>query len=153
MSLYIDNLLSRPLGQGIGAFVLFAALTVLAQFTKLLGLFPIADWSSFLFGGMSLLLFAILNSLTFLRVTNNDSYFNKSLPVFIGLAFAIILVCRVVGGLWIHQMGYYQWIYTVVAVSYLLLITIMRAIRGVMTIAQREDEKYQASFNKTKPKE
>ncbi len=87
----------------------------------------------------ALLLFGLSNALLSLGAPNINKYWSRSFVSFVLLAGLGLLVARVLTGLWISEAGSYKWIYTVLTFGYLVILSIMSAIRGIVNFAEDEE--------------
>ena len=87
----------------------------------------------------ALLLFALGNALFSLGSSNINKYWSASFVSFLALAGLGLLVAKLLTGLWISEAGSYKWIYTVLTFGYLVILSIMSAIRGIVNFAEDEE--------------
>lgn len=87
----------------------------------------------------ALLLFGVANALFSLGAESINKYWSASFVSYLLLAGLGLLVARLLTGLWISEAGSYKWIYTVLTFGYLVILSIMSAIRGIVNFAEDEE--------------
>ncbi len=87
----------------------------------------------------SLLLFGLGNALLSLGATSINKYWGRSFVCFILLAGLGLVVAKLLTGLWISEAGSYKWIYIVLTFGYLVILSIMSMIRGIVNFAEEEE--------------
>lgn len=87
----------------------------------------------------ALLLFGVANALFSLGSENINRYWSASFVSYLLLAGLGLVVAKLLTGLWISEAGSYKWIYTVLTFGYLVILSIMSAIRGIVNFAEDEE--------------
>ena len=99
----------------------------------------VGDRFGYQIAATALLLFGVANALFSLGSVNINKYWSESFVSYLLLAGLGLLVARVLTGLWIGEAGSYKWIYTVLTFGYLVILSIMSAIRGIVNFAEKEE--------------
>lgn len=89
----------------------------------------------------SLLFFAIMNSVLSLAYENQNFYWMFSLLGYAGLLFLAGALSTLYSGLNIDEAGAYRWMFLMFTMSYIILLAIVRSMKKIMIIAQREDSR------------
>ncbi len=92
-------------------------------------------------GCASLLLFALMNSVLSLAYEDQNFYWLYSIMGFAGLLVFAGTVSTLYSGMSIDEAGAYRWMFLMFTMSYLILLAIVRTMRKIMIIAQREDSR------------
>jgi hypothetical protein len=92
--------------------------------------------------GMSILFFALFNSIVSLNASDMNKYWTHSTLCYVGVMFASGGLAFLFSQRTISEAGSYRWIFTVLTFSYLLFLSLMRFIRKVVIIAQKEDDSW-----------
>ena len=87
----------------------------------------------------ALLMFGLGNALLSLGAKSINKYWSSSFVSFLLLAGLGLIVAKVLSGLWISEGGSYKWIYMVLTFGYLVVLSIMSAIRGIVNFAEDEE--------------
>ena len=101
---------------------------------------PILFW---VISGAGMLLFALLNSVVSLAVKDMNRYWIFSIPSYVALAVTSGVMAFIFSGVAIDDAGSFRWIFTVLTFGYLLFLSLMRGLRKIVQIAQKEDDKWQ----------
>jgi hypothetical protein len=120
----------------LGGVISFSILAKLVQSTGLLDVpqrFPWMAAASFM------LLFAVFNSVFSLASENLMRYWGKSMYSFLGLAAGAGVFAYFFSSLSMTEAGSYRWIYIVVAIGYLVFLSMMATLRKIVEFAQREE--------------
>jgi len=123
-------------GMALGGVVLFSFIAKLVHSTGLVDVpqrFPWMAAASFM------LLFALFNSIFSLSSENLMKYWGKSLYCFMGLAAGAGFFAYLLSSLTMNEAGSYRWIYIVVAIGYLVFLSMMAMLRRIVEFAQREE--------------
>lgn len=92
-------------------------------------------------GASGLLFYAMINSVLSIAFDNQNFYWLYSI---IGFA-ALLIVCGGLSFLYsgtnIDDAGSFRWIFLVFTMGYIILLSIVRTMKKIITIAQREDKR------------
>ena len=86
-----------------------------------------------------LLLYAVAGSLFTLTADSDLKYFGRSIYAFLGLAIVNGLIAWLFSGIKIGEAGSYKSLYLVVAIGFLVFISIVNAMKGIVKFAQKEE--------------
>jgi hypothetical protein len=134
----------NPLVQAFYCFVFFLILTAAG-----LAMLKMGDWlpdSRFLpwFSGASMvLLYVFASTMNYLRANDTKIYYQRANMGFIALAVVSGFVAYFVSGLSLNEAGFYSRIYIVLTFGFLLLMSMMRFMRYIMGVAEKEDHQIQ----------
>ncbi len=88
-----------------------------------------------------LLCFVILNSLVALRIEPIVPYWSKSVMIYLGLLAFSYGWCHLLSGKHIDDVGSIRWLWFVLTLVYMIFFTIARTMKGIIDIANKQDEK------------
>jgi len=94
-------------------------------------------------GGAGLLFFGIFNSVISLQDGDMNVYWYKSFAAYAALLGITWLAAQSLSGLNIDEAGTFKWIFFILTFAYLLFLSLMRAMRKVVAMAQQEDNNWQ----------
>jgi len=135
--LYLRRLQRPPFQAAIG-------LVVLALFLLFGGALSWAnDGSDGRWGYQSaataLMLYGVGNALLSLGTKAVGKYWSISIACYAALAAVAIVFARLYSGYWIDDAGSYRWIFLVLTFGYLVLLSIVSMMRGIVSFAEREE--------------
>ncbi|TNE48339.1 MAG: hypothetical protein EP344_18910 [Bacteroidetes bacterium] len=130
----MDPLLQAGLFFGV-AF-LFMVLTKMADWLGMVEPEELFPWS---IASALLLLFAVFNSMMSLNADNSARYWGRSMYAFIGLAFANGLAAWLFSGVPIGAAQSYRWIYIVITICLLVMLTMVNLMKKIVQFAEREE--------------
>ena len=128
----------QPRYQAMTAAALMLVFLVLGFGSRLAGA-ETSERFGYQIAATALLLFGVANALFSLGSDNINKYWSASFVSFLLLAGLGLVVAKVLTGLWISEAGSYKWIYTVLTFGYLVILSIMSAIRGIVNFAEDEE--------------
>ncbi len=88
-----------------------------------------------------MLCFVILNSLVALRIEPIVPYWSKSVMLYLGLLAFSYGWCYLLSGKHIDDVGSIRWLWFVLTMVYMIFFAIARTIKGIIDIANKQDEK------------
>ncbi|HSF88564.1 MAG TPA: hypothetical protein VLA46_04055 [Saprospiraceae bacterium] len=88
-----------------------------------------------------MLCFVILNSLVALRIEPIVPYWSKSVMFYLGLLAFSYGWCYLLSGKHIDDVGSIRWLWFVLTMVYMIFFAIARTMKGIIDIANRQDEK------------
>lgn len=94
-------------------------------------------------GGAGLLFFGIFNSVISLQDGDMNVYWYKSFAAYAALLGITWLASQFLSGMSIDEAGTFKWIFFILTFAYLLFLSLMRAMRKVVSMAQEEDNSWQ----------
>ena len=128
----------RPRFQAALAAGLMLAFLILGAASSAAGA-GMGDRFGYQIAATALLLFGVANALFSLGSANINKYWSESFVSYLLLAGLGLVVAKLLTGLWIGEAGSYKWIYTVLTFGYLVILSIMSAIRGIVNFAEKEE--------------
>lgn len=88
-----------------------------------------------------ILFFALFNAIFSLSAKDPNKYWMHSIFSFIGLVIAVSVVAWLLSGLTMDEAGSFRWILIIFTFSYLLILSIVQAMRKIVGIAQKQDDR------------
>jgi hypothetical protein len=88
-----------------------------------------------------MLLFGMGNALMSLSADNINKYWLTSFACYAGVVGVGILLAKLQTGFWINEAGAgsYKWIFLVLTVGYLVILSIVSAMKNIVNFAEREE--------------
>ena len=86
-----------------------------------------------------ILFYALFNAIFSLSALDQNKYWMTSVFSFVGLVFVLSVVAWLFSGLTMDEAGSFRWILIIFTFSYILILTIVRAMRKIVGIAQKQD--------------
>jgi len=123
-------------GVALASILIFIGVAKLIDLTGLMEVEANFPW---LTAAAFLLLFALFNSISFLSSKNTLKYWGRSMYSFMGLALGAGTIAWITSQVPISEAGSYWWIFIVVAVSYVVFLTIMNLMKRIVEFAQKEE--------------
>lgn len=133
------NKLNNPIFQGasiLAAVLIFNVISWLLNALNLMTADPTNPW---LIATAFLLFYAMLNALLSLKANDFEKYWGRSVSCFLGLAAISGLLAYLFSGISLNEAGSFRWIYVVLAVGYIVFLTIMSMMRKIVDFAQKEE--------------
>lgn len=139
-----QSLFTREIDPFRQAAWVFAGSLVFTFLFKILGDIGIGNNEPYLPWTMSaagLLFFGVLNSVLSLSYENQTKYWLRSAGAFLSLMIIGGLVSYALSGLSINDAMSFRWLYVVFTFGYLAFLSIVRLMRKIVLIAQKQDKK------------
>jgi hypothetical protein len=134
------NRLDNPIYQALSIMLLGILIVATAKLLDIVGVVDLAPRFPWLISASFLLLYALLNSIFGLQVKETNQYWQYSIYSFIGFLFASAGVAYLFSGIAIGDAASYKWIYFVLTIIYLVFISIVRLMRFIVYLAQKQDK-------------
>lgn len=93
-------------------------------------------------GGATTLFFGLFNSVISLAASDMNVYWFRSTFCYTVLMVASCVLAFLFSGISMTEAGSFKWIYMVLTFGYLLFLSIMRFMRKIVQIAQKEDDNW-----------
>ena len=119
----------------IGVFVIILGSVALSK-SGILESKDIFPWEMAFSG---ILFFALFNAIFSLSAKDQNLYWMLSIFSFVGLVVVLCFIAWLMSGITIDEAGSFRWILMIFTFSYLLILTIVRAMRKIVGIAQKQD--------------
>lgn len=101
---------------------------------------PILFW---VIGGAGILFYSLMNSVISLAAGDMNRYWIFSTLSYVALAVSCAVMAYTFSGVAIDDAGSFRWIFTVLTFGYLLFLSLMRFLRKIVQVAQKEDDRWQ----------
>ncbi len=121
-----------------------------AKVINVLGIMEIGGKFHWMTAAAFMLFFAVFNSVFSLSSNDTNKYWLQSLLCFAGLAIVASLIAYFLSSIPINEAGSYRWIFTVVAIGYLVFLSMVGFMKRIVDFAQREEWNQPRMKSKTK---
>ncbi len=128
-----------PYLQAGATLLLVLTFMLMGSFMKWAGWMTHSPRYPWLIAASFLWLYAIFNSIFSLSANSINAYWGRAIPAFGLLALLNGLLAWGFSAIPIGEAGSYRWIYFVLTLSYLLLLSIMAAVKRLVEFAEREE--------------
>jgi len=91
------------------------------------------------FASTFLLFYAIFNVVFSLSAENAERYWTQAVIGFVVCVLALGCLAYLISGLGINDAGSFKWIFIVITIIYLVFMSIVRAMKGIVDFAQKEE--------------
>lgn len=135
---YFQPAPSPPI-QAITVFVSFLFIVLLSKLIGYSGWISVGQKFPWVLAGAFVLLFSMFNSVLFLSSISPAIYYRNSIYTFITLVAVSGLSAYLISGLSLNEAGSFKWIFVVLAVGYIVFLTIVGAMKTIMELAKRKD--------------
>lgn len=133
--------LSNPIYQGIFLLVLALLIIVFGKIFNAVGLIEVSNLFSWLINTSFILLFAMMNAVLSLYSDNQMKYWSYSLYSFMGFLVASGAMAFIFSGVGISEAATYKWLFFMLTIIYLVFIAIVRLMRFIVDLAQKQDKR------------
>ena len=133
----------NPVLQAAIALGFALALMLVLQFVKWSGAAVIGNRNFWIIAGTAILAFALFNSILSLSTKDMNKYWVQSTASYAVLMVACGCLAYLFSSMTIKQAGSFRWIFMVLTFGYLLFLSMMRFMRKIVQIAQKEDDSWQ----------
>lgn len=125
--------------QAITIYVSFLVIVFVSKLIGYSGLMPVGEKFPWVLAGAFILLFSMFNSVLFLSARSPAIYYRNSIYTFVALVIVSGLSAYLISGLSLNAAGSFKWIFVVLAVGYIVFLTIVGAMKTIMELAKRKD--------------
>lgn len=132
----------NPIMQGTVIVGFAFVVMVILKIINWIGLSNIPGEIFWIVGGTSILFFAIFNSVLSLSTKDMNQYWTRSIPTYAALMVICGALAYLFSSMTMHEAGTFRWIFMVLTFGYLLFLSIMRFMRKIVEIAQKEDDRW-----------
>lgn len=129
----------NPIIQAAITFAASVVITLGAKLVNATGIIETSDRFPWMSAAAMMLCFALFNSVFSLSAPKLMKYWGKSIYCFMGLALVSGGFAWLISSIPIGEAGSYKWIFFVVAIGYLVFLSMMGFMKGIVEFAQRED--------------
>jgi hypothetical protein len=88
------------------------------------------------------LFYIIFNAILSLSTQNQNAYWGKSITGYFLICALGLGIAYLFSGMTIDEAGPYRWIYAVFTFCYIMLLAIIRSMRKIVSIAQKQDHRF-----------
>lgn len=128
----------HPLKQALGIAILVIVFLTLIKAGRSAESDTTVFWEV---GAAGLLFYAMMNSVLSIAYENQNTYWLYSIIGFACLLFVCGGLSFLYSGVNMDEAGSFRWIYLLFTMAYLILLSIVRTMKKIITIAQREDKR------------
>ncbi len=125
--------------QAIAVLIGMPVMMLLFMIPSWLGMFELADYFPWTVAAAFTLLFGVINSVLSLGAKDQNKYWGSSIMSYMGVLVVGGLMAWLISGQSIYEAKSFRWIYIVFTFGYLLFLSVVRAMRKIVQIAQEQD--------------
>ncbi len=130
-----------PFKQGAGVFVGIVGVTLLFKTFNHIGVIENQAYLPWSMAASGLLFYSIMNSVLSLSYSDQNKYWVRSFISYAGLMIAASFFAYLISGLTIKEAESYKWLFKLFTIGYIVFLTIVRLMRKIVQIAQKEDNR------------
>ena len=135
------RIVAQPAFQAGLIFIFGAILALLDRGTNASGAGTSSQNSAWILLTACILFYALCSSIFSLKAIHPNRYWRDAILSFIGLMIVSALLATVISGQSIDEAGSFRWLFVVLAVGYLVFLSIVRLMKTIVDIAIRQDDK------------
>ena len=132
----------NPILQAVTVFTGVIGLMLILKIIIWSGSAAITNRAFWIIAGSAILFFALLNSIISLSVKDMSQYWTRSTICYTVLMISSGALAYIFSSMTITEAGSFKWIFMVLTFGYLLFLSVMRFMRKIVEIAQKEDDKW-----------
>jgi hypothetical protein len=132
----------NPIIQAVVVIIGVLVMMLIAKLIILAGSSVMGNRVFWIIAGTAILFFALFNSIISLSVADMNQYWTRSTLCYTGLMISSGFFAYVFSSMTISEAGTFRWIFMVLTFGYLLFLSVMRFMRKIVQIAQKEDDKW-----------
>ena len=129
----------HPVKQAIAVLIAMPLMMLLFLIPSWVGIFDLDDHFPWTVSAAFTLLFGVINSVLSLGAKDQNKYWGSSITAYMGVLVVGGLIAWLFSGQTIHEAKSFRWIYIVFTFGYLLFLSVVRAMRKIVQIAQEQD--------------
>lgn len=129
----------HPVQQAIAVLIGMPVMMLLFLIPSWIGIFDLDDHFPWTVAAAFTLLFGVINSVLSLGAKDQNKYWGSSILSYMGVLVVGGLIAWLFSGQSIHEAKSFRWIYIVFTFGYLLFLSVVRAMRKIVQIAQEQD--------------
>ena len=138
---FAARIAEQPILQAGIIFVLGVLMSLLDLATRASGISSSEKNTPWILMTACILFYAVCSSVLSLRARNQNTYWRNSILSFVGLMILSGLFAMLISGLSMDKAGSFRWLFFVMAIGYLVFLSIVRLIRRIVELAIKQDEK------------
>lgn len=131
----------HPFKQAVIVLLGMPLVLLLFMIPQWLGIYELQQHFPWTIAAAFTLLFAVINSVLSLGAFDQNKYWGASIMSYMGIVLIGTTMAWLFTGLNIYEAKSFRWIYIVFTFGYLLFLCIIRAMRKIVQIAQKQDAK------------
>lgn len=128
-----------PIRQAIVIIIAIPVMIFIFWLPSRAGLFALDESFPWTVSAALTLLFGVGNSVLSLSAQDQNKYWGRSIVAYMTVVVASIAIAWLFTGESIYEAKSFKWIYVVFTFCYLLFLSIVRAMRKIVSIAQKQD--------------
>jgi hypothetical protein len=132
----------NPFVQAAIALGFVLASMLIAQIAKWSSIIAVSNRFFWIIAGTAILSFAIFNSVLSLSTKDMNKYWMYSTASYVVLLVGSSFLAYFFSSMTITEAGSFRWIFIVLTFGYLLFLSLMRFMRKIVQIAQKEDDNW-----------
>ncbi|MBL7818342.1 MAG: hypothetical protein JNL70_25240 [Saprospiraceae bacterium] len=132
----------NPIIQGLTILSVSFIAMLLLKIVHLIHLAQISGQVFWIIAGTAILLFALFNSVLSLSAKDMNLYWTRAIPTYAALMVTNGTLAYLFSSMAMHEAGTFRWIFMVLTFGYLLFLSMMRFLRKIVQIAQKEDDRW-----------
>ncbi len=136
-----SKIAAQPAFQAGIIFIFGALLSLLDLGSNASGVSSSTQNSSWILMTACILFYALCSSIFSLKASQPNRYWRKAIFSFIGLMIASALLATLLSGQSIDEAGSFRWLFVVLAIGYLVFLSIVRLMKTIVDIAIKQDDK------------
>jgi hypothetical protein len=144
---FIDKALN-PAFQAIVVLCISITAMIVFFLLKSSGMMDFDNRVFWVIGGATTLFFGLFNSVISLGASDMNVYWFRSTASYVFLMVSSGCLAYLFSGMTMTEAGSFKWIFMVLTFGYLLFLSIMRFMRKIVQIAQKEDDNWVGRIKK-----
>lgn len=130
-----------PVKQAIAVLIVILLTTSIAKLAEVSGIFDPKQYFPWVVTFSFLLFFALANCLLSFSADDPNKYWTYSVLSYAGVAIIGGGIAYFFSGLTLNEAATFRWLFFVFTFGYVILLTIMRAMRKIVNYAQKQDSR------------
>ena len=130
-----------PMLQAGVIFVLMLIFNIFSYIASFTDLFLIKKGAPWVIFSSFLLFYSLINSILSIAARDGNKYWLHSILSYAGLGLLGGTTAWLISGLTMDEAGTYRWILFIFTFGYVLLLSIVRAMKKIVTLAQKQDKR------------
>ncbi len=132
----------NPIIQSVVVVIGVLIMMLIAKLIILAGSVVMGNRVFWIIAGTAILFFGIFNSIISLSVKDMNQYWTRSTLCYTALMVSSGFFAYVFSSMTITEAGSFKWIFMVLTFGYLFFLSVMRFMRKIVQIAQKEDDRW-----------
>lgn len=136
-----DRITRQPAFQAMIIFVFGVLLTLIDKGSNASGVGESTQNTPWILMTACILFYALCSSILSLNAHDPNRYWRDAIFSFVGLMIASALIAMLISGQSIDEAGSFRWLFVVLAIGYLVFLSIVRLMKRIVDIAIKQDDK------------